>query len=218
MAGQISKKEKRVVKGPHGRLQVKRTREDGLTADRRRRFIDHLAATSNVSASAREIGIHVRSLFALRTRDPEFAAQWDEALDCAEARLIGKLHVYAETQGKAGSASAAGAGAEAGTDAGTDANDMAGFDPMLALQMLRLYRDRSSGRQRRRGGARPRVASASEVEEAVMLLLSKLDARDAREKKAKAAKTRALRELARAAASEAAGKAPGDGPSEERGS
>ena len=156
--------EKRVVACSDGRRRVCKARRNGWTAKRRGIFLEHLAATSNVTASAREAGMHVRSAFYLRERDAQFAEDWDSALRTADARLAGKLIVYAETRGKTPPRE------------GDEADELAGFDPQLALQMLALHRDRMTGR-RRRGGPRPRIANREEVEAAVLKLLKKIGKR-----------------------------------------
>jgi hypothetical protein len=161
--------EQRVVRCSDGRLRQCKARANGWTAKRRGIFIDHLAATSNVTASAREAGMNPRSAFRLRERDPQFADEWDGALGNADARLDGKLIVYAETRGKTEAAE------------GEEADELAGFDPQLALQLLSLHRDRRAGRQRRRGGPRPRVATEAEVEAAVLKVLKKVEKRLAKE-------------------------------------
>lgn len=57
------------------------------------RFLDHLAMTCNVAASAKAIEVAYMSVYAKRRGDAEFRAQWDEALDCGyqllETRLVG---------------------------------------------------------------------------------------------------------------------------------
>lgn len=58
-------------------------------------FLDHLAATCNVRESAAVIGVIPGSVYALRRREPQFAAQWDEALalgyQMLETLLVGHL-------------------------------------------------------------------------------------------------------------------------------
>ena len=159
-------REERAVRGPNGKLQVKRVRESCWTARKRGIFLDHLAATGNVTASAAAAGMHKRNAFALRQRDAQFAAEWDAALDTCEARLEAKLIVYSETRG------------ETKSDAKGDEDDeLAGFDPKLAMQTLALLRARSVRRQRRRGGPLPKTATREETEAAVLKLLKKLKRR-----------------------------------------
>lgn len=46
-------------------------------------FLDHLRESANISASARAVGISSSSVYALRERDADFRASWDEALEDA---------------------------------------------------------------------------------------------------------------------------------------
>jgi len=163
-------REVRVVRCSDGRLRKCKARRTGWTAGKRRIFLDHLAATSNATASARKAGMGVRSAFALRARDPQFAAEWDAALRQAEARLKGKLVVYAETQGK----KAAREG-----DEENDASDVDGFDPDLALRALADSRQSRAGR-RRPGNGKFRTATEEETDAELMRLLKALDRRRGR--------------------------------------
>ena len=63
--------------------------DDGhrLTDDARAAFLRVLRESCNVSAAAREVGFARRSLYTLRERDEEFAAQWDEAVEEATDTL-----------------------------------------------------------------------------------------------------------------------------------
>ena len=165
--------EHRIVRGGDGRVRKVRVRSNEIGARKRRAFLDHLAATSNVVASARVAGAGARSFYKLRDRDPEFAADWDHALDQAGPRLEGKLILWAETRGKTGPRAGGG-------DA--EADDLDGFDPALALQILSLHRKRRGERSERRG-PKPRVATPEEVDAAVLKVLRKIRNRLAQEGK-----------------------------------
>ena len=56
-------------------------------------FLDHLAATCNVRASAAAIGVDPASVYHLRRNDMEFVAEWERSLDCGyqllETQLVG---------------------------------------------------------------------------------------------------------------------------------
>ena len=70
----------------------KRRRRAGLFGKRRREtFLEHLAATCNVTASAAEAGVSVSTTYANRMRDADFAADWDAALAQGYARLEAAL-------------------------------------------------------------------------------------------------------------------------------
>ena len=54
-------------------------------------FLSKLAETANVAASAREAGMPVSSVYALRLKSPEFRLEWAEALAEGYARLEASL-------------------------------------------------------------------------------------------------------------------------------
>ena len=64
-------------------------RHDGWTADRQRRFIDHLALTGSVGEAAAIAGVSSRSAYRLRNKAgaESFARAWDAALSLAATRL-----------------------------------------------------------------------------------------------------------------------------------
>lgn len=51
-----------------------------VTADQKALFLERLASTCNITASAESVGISRGHLYVLRERDPEFAKAWDAAL------------------------------------------------------------------------------------------------------------------------------------------
>lgn len=73
----------RICKSSQGALQKQDIRTRQWTKEKRARFLDLLAATANASASARDVGMSAWSAFALRRRDPAFAALWQAALETA---------------------------------------------------------------------------------------------------------------------------------------
>jgi hypothetical protein len=50
------------------------------TAAKERKFLDHLAATCNVSASLREVGATATSAYGHRQKSAQFRAEWNRAL------------------------------------------------------------------------------------------------------------------------------------------
>ena len=58
-----------------------------LTKEQLTRFITHLRASANVTASARAIGASRRTLYNWRDRDEQFAAEWADALEEATDAL-----------------------------------------------------------------------------------------------------------------------------------
>lgn len=155
--------EQRVARGKSGELQLRKASRRCWTAKRRAIFLDHFSATCNAATSARAAGMGAPSAFALRRRDAQFAAEWDAALIAGQARLAGKLIVYAETRGD--------------TPATGDADDdLAGFDPKAAAQAIAMHRQSAAGRKRH-GGPRARTATREEVEAAVLKLLGRISKR-----------------------------------------
>lgn len=129
-------------------------------------FLDHLAATCNVRAAAREIGVHPRSVYNLRRKDPAFTRAWGEALllgyEMLETRLVGcALAGEAET----------GADAERGDEEGADLEPL---DRTLALHLLKSHRSHMLGR-RAVGGPKPRRATPEETDAAILRKLAAMD-------------------------------------------
>lgn len=165
MANAEEEREEFVSGGKNGR-QVRKRRRDGWTRRKRTTFLDHLRVTSNVRTSARAGGMSEGSAHKLRERDPEFAAQWDHALREADARLTGKLIVFAETGGKPLTEREDGEPAEA---------PMENFNPDLALKVLTLNRQSQAGK--RRGGPAPKSASRDALIAALMKLYDMVERR-----------------------------------------
>ncbi|MGK6318706.1 hypothetical protein [Sphingomonas sp. DT-204] len=121
-------------------------------------FLDHLAASCDVKASARQIGVDPASVYALRRKDPGFAEGWSAALalgyELLETQLIG--HALA--------------GGGPTIDNGRDP-----IDCDLALRLLAAHRDhdRAGPARRRRGGPPLKRLSREELE---AVLLKKLEA------------------------------------------
>ena len=58
------------------------------TAVRRAIFLDMIGHGTNVAAATRSAGMSRQSAYALRDRDPAFAAEWDGLLEEREQRLL----------------------------------------------------------------------------------------------------------------------------------
>ncbi len=65
----------------------KSERDRDWTERRQKAFLDHLACSVNVRASARAVRMSEPSVYRLRARSPEFRAGWDVALREGYARL-----------------------------------------------------------------------------------------------------------------------------------
>ncbi|WNO53553.1 hypothetical protein [Stakelama saccharophila] len=81
-----------VRRGRNGKPQVRATHSNGWTKKRRETFLNTLAETCNVTASARAAGVWPSNAYKLRRSDAEFAALWRAAMvvgyDRLEARLL----------------------------------------------------------------------------------------------------------------------------------
>lgn len=67
--------------------QLKAVRKDGWTPARRKRFMETLAATCNVSEAARAAEKNLSSAYYQRRRDPAFAREWNQAMNVGYAEL-----------------------------------------------------------------------------------------------------------------------------------
>lgn len=80
-----------VMPGGKSVPKVKAAQRNGWTEKRERRFLDHLAATCNVSASLREVGATAALVYRHRQKSAQFRAAWDHALSEGYARLEAML-------------------------------------------------------------------------------------------------------------------------------
>ena len=67
--------------------QLRAVRKDGWTVQRRKIFIETLAATCNVTEAARVAERTLSSAYNLKRRDPAFAREWSQALSVGYAEL-----------------------------------------------------------------------------------------------------------------------------------
>ena len=74
---------------PNFEIAPTRNRHSGWTADRQRKFIEHLSLTGSVGESAALAGVSSRSAYRLRNKAgaESFARAWDSALSLAATRL-----------------------------------------------------------------------------------------------------------------------------------
>lgn len=89
MGGQ--EEERQIVPGCNRTLHVRKRRHAYFGKTRRAAFLEHLAATCNVTASAETAGVSVSAVYANRMRDPEFREDWRAALEQGYARLEAAL-------------------------------------------------------------------------------------------------------------------------------
>jgi hypothetical protein len=153
-------------------LQVRKAAKGGWTPAKRAAFLEHLAATCNIAASARAVGMAPRGAHALKARDAVFAADWAAAIEAAYETLEARLLAYAlgEAEGEVEAESEA----EADGDAEAELRG-AHFDPRVAVQALGFRKRGGSAVGAGAGTLRKRV-SLAELE---AVLVARLDALDA---------------------------------------
>lgn len=190
-----------IINGGKNRgIQVRALRSDGWTKARRVQFLHVLGRTCNVRAAAADVGMAWGTAYALKLRDPAFAAAWAAALTdgydrleeallaAAIAGLSGDFAIEADdaAEGVAGG----GAGNLAGEDAGDGAIDAAGdlertsmpdtgvvrLASMQAVQVALAMLGRFRATQAE-GGKRPKLGRRrATVEETNASIAKKLDA------------------------------------------
>jgi hypothetical protein len=149
---------------PKRRTKVKaKPKRENWTAEMKRTFLANLAATANVQASIRAIGMSESAVYRLRQRSPEFRADWMAALREGYARL--ELMVLERAMN--------------GTQkpimhAGQIIGQVTEYSDRLALTLLTAHREAVMGE-----GAAKKV-SASEPEEVRRRILDKLAEMNAR--------------------------------------
>jgi hypothetical protein len=157
-----------IAAGNNRRVQAQLPKRNGFDKKRRRAFLTHLTATCNVTASAREAGVGVSTVYMRRARDEAFRAEYEAALAQGYAMLEAELARRAATALCAFEPSDEGLGQLAAMDSGT------------AMKLIEFHR---KGLERGAGNVRPQ---ASDVEQARARLEKKvralglLDFRDGR--------------------------------------
>lgn len=135
------------------------------SAKMREAFLDHLAATCNVKASAEFIGVDPASVYTLRRRDARFAEEWSAALvlgyEMMETLLVGQAMA-----GDTGPILSCGAEPASGPIA---------VD--LALRLLTAHRGAPGKPQR--GGPPRQYADREDTDKALLAALAKIEARRA---------------------------------------
>jgi hypothetical protein len=135
------------------------------TSAMRSEFLDQLAGSCNVRASAAAIGVNPISVYRLRRKDAQFAAEWHEAL------LAGYQLLETELVGH----SLAGGSAKGVVDRASGA-----IDVETALRLLSAHRNALSGKLR--AGPPLKRATREETDRAI---LKKLDAMDRARRRAR---------------------------------
>lgn len=135
--------------------------EDGrINNNWRRLFLDHLAESSNVTASAEKAGISVSRAYKVRREEAEFARQWLVAL--AEGYLHLEMDVVRRLR-----------------EGDAKTTDDGKFDFANAIRLLAAHRDTAA-----RGASEVRDVSAAEVRASIDRKIEDIRKRIARQKAA----------------------------------
>lgn len=118
----------RLTPGRNRGVQVVRVgRRKLFNAARKKLFLEWFAATSNVKLSAEKAGVAYPTVFKHRMKDPDFADAWDRALKQGFARLEAELLQRMLC-------------ARIEVDGDMEVPETEGFDPALAMQLLKEHR------------------------------------------------------------------------------
>lgn len=141
-----------IVNGSRNRgLQVRALRHDGWTKARRAQFLRVLGTTCNVEGAVASVGLALSGAYALRLRDPVFAASWAAALGSGYDRLEEALLAAAiaglrgdwgdeprEAAGGAGFGSGADGEGDAVPDVGSDTCPDTGVVRLASMQAVQV--------------------------------------------------------------------------------
>ncbi|UUY01053.1 hypothetical protein [Sphingomonas sp. J315] len=130
-------------------------------------FLDHLAATCNVTQSAAVANVDVRTVYELRRRNARFAERWEAALalgyQMVETLLVG--HVLA--------------GHRAGDPVHTHQDGLPAVDFEAAMRLLAAHRNPVG--KPRKGGGTLQFAAPDETDAVLLKRLKAIEMRRARE-------------------------------------
>jgi hypothetical protein len=142
-----------------GQRQRRKPHPRGFTVQRRQRFLDALALTCNVKRAAAFAGVSQCTVYKHRGRDPQFVAQWREALEAGYDRL----EMLALEHGGAGVALEPADPERAEAEMG---EELPPFDFAKAMELLRHHRASRHGHKAARGKQR-RMATREETNAAL---------------------------------------------------
>ncbi|MCW3848900.1 hypothetical protein OF829_16810 [Sphingomonas sp. LB-2] len=136
--------------GKSRRVQVQTERKDAFSAEKKQRFLDHLAGCCNVNRAAEAAGVANTTVFRHRRSDPAFGQAFAEALETGYDALEAMMLERAAKGGR--------------YEPGPDAETAPGPETVdIALgQFLLGLRQRELGR--RTGNSAPKLQRASERE------------------------------------------------------
>lgn len=169
----MARREERIIRNRNREAQVAPTGRKRFDAARKRTFLEWFAGTANLSLSARQAGVHYRTVLRHRKDKPGFRADFDEALAQGTARVKAWL-MEAKDDGR--------------TEYDPAAHHPANLTPEAALQLLRDDAQRAAaaaraeqggagGAARGRGGRPPKPVDMDEVRRQLAVRLRALGLR-----------------------------------------
>ncbi len=168
-----------VVRGTGGsgggkRVQIGRARVKQWTPRVERRFLAALAATCNVKAACREVGLWPPSAYNHRNRWPAFARAWDEAIETGYVRIEASLVEAACNSGRNRTVSQT---VRADRFSDPEEVPIAEMPPMTIDQKIHLLHMHKHQvlKLGKAPGLQPRVATEDEVEKALMKALRRTE-------------------------------------------
>lgn len=141
-----------------GRPSVQRQRGNNWTPEKRAVFLDHLAATCNVTRSCEAAGMRPSAAYGLRRVDATFAEQWRAALLTGYDRLEEALIQHA-MRGL--------------TEIEHGEVPEAPFDPAVAMALIKMHEARKRG-LKKASGPPIRRATEDETDAAILKQLAAL--------------------------------------------
>lgn len=141
-----------IGKGPTARkiTQRRTPRKTGWTKARRAKFLQLLKESCNVTDSVRAVGLTLPAAYALRKRDPEFAAGWAEALEQGYAEL--EMHLLRQSIFGAKTTEIV----EDGTENGSKkTKTVHSYPHVIALRLLLAHKDKVHAYRSEQGIERP---------------------------------------------------------------
>jgi hypothetical protein len=151
-----------IRRGRKGRPQIAVAREKQWSARSEAVFLTALATTHNVTASAGAAGFSSKTVWERRRTDAGFAAEWDAAAAQGHAHVEMLLIEEAVARMARPGARIGEAGASGG-----------GFDPELAMWLLKRQDAKQAGKLKRGGRYGPPLPPMKDVTESI---LRKIDA------------------------------------------
>ncbi len=157
----------------NGQPQIAKRRNRAITMSEKQAFLDHLAKCCNVTASAMATGRSYDGFSRIRIRDPEFAAQWQDAIEAGhatiEALMLERAHMALQAEQPTVSS---GKEEEGSSEASAQGSQFAlSMNADQILRLLVLHRSTVNGAKR--GGPSKRAAASEDV--ACAAILKKLD-------------------------------------------